>query len=120
MAPGFGHDVLGDRAIVVWRRGIGHTGDGGKATGGGSQRARAHGLLVLLPRLPQVDVHVDQTGSHHQSRSIDDLGVLGARNLLVHPGDPPVLDQHLEQTIEILAGIHYPAAGDEKSHSSSL
>jgi hypothetical protein len=52
-------DVLGDAGVVVHRGGIRHARHGREPAGHRRRRPGRHRLLVLLPRLPQVHVHVD-------------------------------------------------------------
>ena len=52
------------RRVVVDRIGVRHARDGREAAGDGRRRAGRDRLLVLLPRLAQVHVHVDEPGRH--------------------------------------------------------
>jgi hypothetical protein len=54
---GLGQDEAGHVGVVVHRARIRHAGDAGR-----------HGLLVLLPGLPQMHVHVDEPRTHDEAR----------------------------------------------------
>ena len=112
--PRLQQDVLGHRAAVVDRLGVRHAGHGGEAAGRRGHGAGAHRLLVLLPRLAQVDVDVDQPGRHHQPGGVEGLGVLRRLDAAVELGDPAVLDQQVERAVEVLARVDHPAAVDQQ------
>ena len=112
--------VLGHRAVVVDRIGVGHRRHRGEAAGRSGTGAAFYRLLVLLARLAQVDVHVDQPRSHHQTLGVDDLGATPRTQALTQPDDLAVLDQDIADRVEILRRIDDPAAADEELHSASL
>ncbi len=110
-------DEARDRAAVVHRVGVGHAGDRREAA---RERRRHPGrdrLLVLLPRLPQVHVHVDQPGQHQQPARVEHRGVVDGRARREARGDPPVVDQQIlgpdragERIDQAPAGQERPAA----------
>jgi len=71
-----------------------------------------HRLLVLLPRLAQVHVHVDEAGADHRScRHGNHLRACRrAWRELADAGDAPVFDQHVRHAVETLRGIDHPTA----------
>ena len=117
--PGLGGDVLADRPVVVDRLGVGHTRHGRKAAGGRRQRATADGLFVLLPRLAQMDVHVDEARGHHLTRGVHHFGTPGPGDFLVHPGDVAVFHQYLVRAVQILARVNHPPAAKQQLHAAS-
>src|SRR5439155_20121289 len=70
---GFFEDITGDCWIVIDRIGVGHATDGGKPTGGRCLRATFDGFFIFAPRLPQVDVKVDESWRHDQCAGIEPL-----------------------------------------------
>ena len=70
-------DEADRRRIVDGGSRVGHRADRCEAPGGGGPGTGSDRLLVLLPRLPQVDVHVDEARRDEQAGTVDDLGVLG-------------------------------------------
>ena len=78
---GLVQDIAGHRGGVVHRFGVGHGRHRGEAALDRGPTPGLDGLLVLLPGLPQVDVHVDEAGGHHQALGLDDPAPL--------PGDGP-------------------------------
>ena len=80
----------------------------GEAAGRRGQGAGAHRLLVLLARLAQMDVDVDQPGRDDQPGGVDRLGALGLVDPAVDPGDGAVLDQQVEVPVQVLARIDRP------------
>ncbi len=69
----FLQDVLRDAGVVVDRRRVRHARNRGKAPRNRRRRAGRDGFLVFLPRLAEVDVHVEQPRRHDEaSRHLDD------------------------------------------------
>ena len=63
----FFEDVSGDAGVVVHRRRVRHARHRGEAAGDRRRGAGRDRLLVLLARLAQVHVHVDQPGTHDEA-----------------------------------------------------
>ena len=82
--------------VVVHRLGVRHARDRGKSAGHRRGDAGRDRLLVLLPRLAQVHVHVDEAGAHDQAgRQVDDLGAVRLQ-IGSDLGDAIAVDQHVE------------------------
>ena len=104
-------DLLGDADMVVDRIGVRHAGRRGESArhrGGHAARDR---LLVLLPRLPKVDVHVDEAGTDdesgrhlHRRRAVE--REIGADRR--HPS--ALVDADVGHTVDSLCGIDDPPA----------
>ncbi|MPM65994.1 hypothetical protein SDC9_112898 [bioreactor metagenome] len=71
---GMGAHIGYDFGAVGGRRRIGHGQYRCDAAGGGCQSSGGNVLFVCLPRLPQVDVHIDKARRCAESRRIDDVG----------------------------------------------
>ena len=100
----FLEDVFGDSRIVVHRAGVGHARNRGEAAGNSGGRPGCDRLLVLLTRLAQVDVHVDQTGTHHQTRSdLEDGDAVFDGQVSTDPRDAFALEEDIEHAV---AAVH--------------
>ena len=109
-------DVLGDAGVVVHRIGVRHAGDGGEAAGHRRGRAGRDRLLVLLARLAQVHVHVDQARAHDERAGDLDDGRPGVdRQIAADPGDPIAVDQHVEHAVPAVRRIDDPPALQQPS-----
>jgi ribosomal protein S15P/S13E len=116
---GLAKNVGGDAGVVVHGRRVRHAGDGGEPAGHGRRRARRDRLLVLLPRLAQVHVHVDQARADHESRrDLDDLDALG-RQVAPHARDPAAVHQHVEGAVAAVGRIHDAPALQQNHPSTS-
>ena len=95
------------------RVGVGHAADGGEAARRRRARARRDVLLVLVARLAQVHVQIDEAGRHDLARAVDDLGAVRARARLdgFHHA---VLDQQVRDFVEIRGGVDDPPALQEE------
>ena len=72
--------------------------------------ARRHGFLVLLPRLAQVHVHVDESGAHDEAgRQVHDLRAVGAQ-VRADLGDAIAVDQHVEHAVASIGRVDDPPA----------
>jgi hypothetical protein len=71
---------------------------------------------VLLTRLTQVRVQVDEAGGGDEAGGVDDLDVRSF-DLLVDAGDRAVLDQDVERGVELLRGIDDARVGNEQVHT---
>src|SRR5206468_5031808 len=75
---------------------------------GGAGRDR---LVLLAPRLAQVDVHVDQARADDLARGVE--GAVGPQVLLrPDPGDAVALDPQVGDLVEVLRRVDHPAVGD--------
>jgi hypothetical protein len=101
-APRLGDDVLGHRPVVVDRIGVGHAGDAGEAARRRRPRAALDRLLVLLPRLAQVDVDVDEAGADDAAGGVEGAHPAGGLDAAADLGDLAVLDQQVRRLVEAL------------------
>ena len=118
VARRFGDDHLGHGALVVRRNGVRHRADRGVAARHRGPRAGGDRLLVLLPRLAQMRVQVDEPGSDDETGGVDRVDV--RLDLLVDARDRAVLDQDVELGVEVLAGIDDAAVCDEEVHGFEI
>ena len=88
-------DVARHRAVVVHRVGVRHARDGGEAAGERGAHARRDRLLVLVARLAEVDVDVDEPGHDQLSRGVEHARVVPERPHRADGLDVPVLDPHV-------------------------
>ena len=99
--------------VVVDRIGVRHAGDGGEPARRGGRQARRDRLLVLLARLAQVHVHVDEAGADHgPGRHGDDVGDTRG-GWIESPLDRamrPSTNEHVVHAVESLRGIDHPSA----------
>ena len=114
-ATRFTDDVLGHRAVVVYRIGIRHAGDRGESTRRRTSGSRPDRLFVLLTRLTQVDVDVDQPRGDHQAGGVDHLGSLRLQAGL-HGGHCSVFDQDVEEPVDLPRRIHHSPPMDQPPH----
>ena len=100
-------DVLGDAGVVVHRAGVRHAGDGREAAGDGRGRARRDRLLVLLPRLAQVHVHVDEPGTDDEARAESRRRAVSGvgRQIAADARDAIAVDQHVERAVAAVGRI---------------
>ncbi len=101
-------DELRDPGVVVDRVGVRHARDRRESAGDRRRRAGGDRLLVLLPRLAQVHVDVDEARGHDPAaRHFEDLGALD-RQVLADARDHAVLDQDIELAVPAIDGIDHP------------
>src|SRR5439155_11466166 len=119
LRPGLGKDVVGDGTGVVDGLRVRHAADGGEAAGRRGAGAGLHGLLVLVAGLAEVDVNVDQAGTHDLAGRVEDLGALPGGPLDVPAGlrDQPVLHQHVLDGVDAVRRIDHATVPDEELHS---
>ena len=97
-------DQLRDAGVVVDRLGVRHARHGGEAAGHRRRDAGRHRFLVLLPRLAQVHVHVDEA----RDRSTKPAGMSttvppsasDAGRSRADLGDAIAVDQHVEDAVD--------------------
>ncbi len=117
---GGGAGSLQDRARhlrpIVDRRGVGHGADGREPASRCGPRPCGDGLLVLPPRLPQMDVDVDESRADDLPAHVQNLGAprLGSRGDL---GYPPVLQQDVEIVVDATGGVDDAAALEQETRA---
>ena len=106
-------DETGHRRVVVDGVGVRHRADARAAARDGRRRARRDRLLVLLPRLAQVRVQVDEAGRDDEARSVEDLRALGPRLAATEqPGHAAVLDEHVQAGVDALRRVDHVSVCD--------
>ena len=100
-------DVVGDAGVVVHRRRVRHARDGGEAAGDRRGGAGRHRFLVLLPRLAQVHVHVDQPRARRPARSESSTTCVSrvGRQIPADARDAIAVDQHVEHAVAAVRRI---------------
>jgi hypothetical protein len=83
-----------DRVVAHAAR-VGHHGDAREAAGDRRRGARGDRLLVLAPRLAEVDVHVDEAGDDDQPLRVD--GLVGLFRDLAGLPDLSAVDEDVER-----------------------
>ena len=116
--PRAGQDVVGDGAVVVDREGVGHAAHGGEPAGRGRARPAGNGLLVLVARLAQVGVDVDEAGADDLARRVDDGGPGVGIEGLADPRDPSLGDQQVLDRVHPRRGIEDAAISDQEIHAA--
>src|SRR5262249_52084157 len=114
LAVGLCADVVSDRPVVVHGLGVGHAADRREAAGRGRSRARRDRFLVLVTRLAQVHVHVDESRTHPLAGCVDFRRALRRREPAADARDLAVLDQHVLDGIDRPCGIDHPAPTDDE------
>ena len=120
---GAAQDQLGDAGVIVHRRRIGHARDRGEAAGDRGRRAGGDRLLVLLPRLAQMDVHVDQAGTDHQPRRhVHDFAAIRQADRQIAPDarDAIAVDEQIERAVEAGRRVDHPSAPKQPLHRPLL
>jgi hypothetical protein len=117
--PGLGgafEDQPRDRGVVVHRIRVRHAGDRGEAAGDGGRGAGRDRLLVLVARLAEVHVRVDQPRHHPEAVRIDRLGGLRAGELsrLRDRADQAALDPDVVPFVDARGRIDQPTAADHE------
>ena len=115
------HDQLGHRALVVERRRCSACADGGEAARRRGARAGRDVFLVLLPRLAQVRVQVDEA----RARPSLPRTSMTRTSAPSAGGDPradrattPSFEKHVRLGVDAAPGIDDPAASQTEIHSS--
>ena len=102
-------DELRDAGVVVDRIRVRHARHGGESASDGRGRAGRDRFLVLLPRLAQVHVDVDEARRDHPSaREVENLGALG-RQVPADALDHTVHNQHIEFAVPAVRRIDHAA-----------
>ncbi len=98
-------DEFGDRGVIVDRIGVRHARDGGEPAGHGRRRAGRDRLLVLLPRLAQVHVDVDEARRHDERiRQRDDARAF-RRQVAADRADLCPVDEQVESPVPAGGGV---------------
>ena len=100
--------------------GVGHRGNIGEATVNGSAGTGLDGLLVLIARIAEVDVHVDEAGDKVLALGVDDLGALGGLDGLGDLDDLLAIDQDVANAVDVDLGIDDVSSLKQKCHCSLL
>ncbi len=98
--PRLREDVVRHGAGVVDRLRVGHARDRGEPARRRRPGAARDRLLVLLPRLPEVDVDVDESGGDHPPPGVDRLGARRRVEPRPHPGHQARLDQDVPGRVQ--------------------
>ena len=87
---------------------VGHAGDGGNAAGRCRHGAGTDAFLGFQARLPQMGMHIDETGCYYFARSV--IGLVGfVRYILRNFRDLSVFCQHVADFIQFLRGVYHPS-----------
>ena len=93
-------------ALSLTGFGVRHAGHRGEAAGDRGRGAGRNRFLVLLPRLAQVHVHVDETRDRSRAgRNVDDLGAVGERPQIAADLRDAIA---VDQDVEIAVACHRP------------
>ena len=105
---GFRQDVAGDARVVIHRVRVRHARDGRETAGDGSRHAGRDRFLVLLPRLAQVHVHVDEPGTHDESVwDLDDRNPRIHREIAADACDAISVNQQVEHAVTAVRRIDH-------------
>jgi hypothetical protein len=69
-----------------------------------------------------VHVQVDQAGSYHLARRLEQFGVIGPAEVLAHRLDPAILDEQVGHFVDAAIGVEHAAAADQdrsRAHSAA-
>jgi hypothetical protein len=110
---------LRDPGVIVDRVGVGHAGDGREAARHRRGRSGRDRLLVLLTRLAQMHVHIDETGDDEPpARDVEHLGAID-RQVATDSCDAPVFDQDVERAVALSGRIDDASPLQQQLHDSS-
>ena len=113
-AAALAENLLGDTRVIVHGVGVRHAGHGGEPAGHRGRRAAGDRLLVLLAGLAQVDVHVDEAGTHNEAgRHRDHDGSL-RRQITAHALDDAAAHEEVARAVDPLSRIDDPGALEEQ------
>jgi hypothetical protein len=111
-------DVVGGGGVVIDGLGVGHARDRREAARGRRAPARADALLVLLARLAQVAVQVDEARRHPAAGRLDHERVVDAQ-LPADRRDPAVCDQEIADLVALGRRVeHARSAHEDLRHAS--
>ena len=114
-APELQH-LAHDAGMIDRRDGVGHGEDARVAAEGGRPGAGLDGLGLLLARLAEVAVEVDQAGAHDAPGRVE--GAIGAERR-THRGDPAVVADD-DVGVTLARAVDHPAAlEDRRGHQPS-
>jgi hypothetical protein len=105
-------DEVRHRGVVVDRMRVGHARHRREAARHRGASAAADVFLVLLPRLAQMAVHVDEAGRHPAPLHVEDLGALRL-DPPAHLCDAPFVDQDIGGLVAIRGRIENPPSAQE-------
>jgi len=113
--PGLAEDEFRYGAIVVDGIGIGHTGHGGEAPGGGGRASRGDGFLVFIARFPEMDMHIDETGGDDEAPQLHDPEAFPSLLAQIEPdpGNAAALDDDIQPVVQAPAGIDHPCPAEQ-------
>ena len=112
----FRQDVRRHIRIVVDRVRVRHAGDGGETAGDSRGRAGRDRFLVLLPRLAQVHVHIDEPRANHQTVGHrHDRGSVH-RQIDADARDAVAVDQDVAHAVDPVGGIDHASALKQPLH----
>ncbi len=96
---GLGQDPFGRLAPVIDGAGVGHGADRREAAADGGPDAGPDGLLGFVPGLPQMDVHIDETGDDDEAAAVDRPG-RSCVDRRTDRRDPPAVEEDIEEAVE--------------------
>src|SRR4029077_9315970 len=99
--------------VVAHRVGVGHGADRGEPAGRRRHGAGRDGLEILLPRLTQMDVHVDQPRSHDLAAAIHHHGARRGAEVASDALDLALEQVHVGGLVDLPRRIDHPAAPDQ-------
>ena len=109
-----GDDHLRYGPLVVRGKGVGHRADSGVAARYGCASSGGDGLLVLLPRLAQVRVQIDESRDDDEARGIDHFSSLS--KFFPDFRDLAIFDEDVDFGVEALARIDNATVVNQNSH----
>ena len=116
-AAGLFDDETRDGGIVVDRIGVRHRTDAGPTAGDRRGRAAGDRLFVLLTRLTQVRVQIDETGRDDQSGCVEHVRVFGRGFRAVEQTDDTAFfDQHVATGVDLLRRIDHISIRNQQFH----
>ena len=114
----FLEDEFGDAGVVVHRVRVRHARDRGESASDRRRGSSRDRLLVLLTRLAQVDVDVDQARADDQTgRNLDDGHIAVDGKISAHTRDAIAVDQDVEHAVPPVCGIDDAPAFQKSSDS---
>ena len=105
-------DVACHRRAVVDRMGVGHAAHAREAAARRGAGAGDDVLLVLLARIAQMAVHIDEARRDDLARCVHHLHALGAQ-VFADAGDFSIPDQNIHNRVNAVLRIDHAAAANE-------